>query len=287
MSPQPKDEIQIWSESAPYWERHFSTIREMFAPVSRALMEDAGVGAGNSVLDVAGGSGEPSLSVAERVSASGRVVYTDPVSGMARAARRHTRSEGLGNIFFCQAVAETLPFGSGGFDAVLCRFGVMFFPDATAGIAEMLRVARSGAWVGAAVWQSSEVNPFHHVIVDVLSRYVPPEPEDPDATGAFRFAESGKLERVFLEAGAGNVVQRLLAFKIEASISVDGFWELRSQLSPTLRDKLASLPADQVHQIAEEVKQAARAFSGNGKISFPAQVIIVRGEKVEEVASDE
>ena len=198
---------------------------------------------------------------------------------MARAARRHARTEGLGNIFFCQAVAETLPFGSGCFDAVLCRFGVMFFPDATAGIAEMLRVARSGARVAASVWHSSELNPFHYVIADVLSKYVPPEPEDPDATGAFRFAESGKLERVFLEAGAGNVVERLLAFNIEASISVDGFWELRSQLSPTLRDKLAGLPADQVDQIAEEAKEATRAFSGNGKISFPAQVIIVRGEK--------
>ena len=155
----------------------------------------------------------------------------------------------------------------------------MFFPDATAGVAEMLRVARSGGRVGAAVWQSSEVNPFHHVIADVLSKYVPPEPEDPDATGAFRFAESGKLEGVFLEAGAGNVVERLLAFDIEATISVDGFWELRSQLSGTLRDKLAGLPADQVHQIAEEVKEAARAFSGNGRISFPAHVIVVRGEK--------
>ena len=279
MSPPPKDEIQSWSESSLYWERHFSKIREMFAPISRALIEDAVVGDGDTVLDVAGGSGEPSLSVAERLSESGRVVYTDPVSGMAQAASRHARSEELGNIYFCQAVAEALPFGSSWFDAVLCRFGVMFFPDATAGIAEMLRVARSGARVSAAVWGPAEVNPFHTVISDVVSKYVPPEPEDPDATGAFRFAESGKLERVFLDAGAANVVERLLAFKVEASMSVDSFWELRSQLSGTLRDKLAGLPADQAHQVAEEVKEGASAFSSDGKISLPAQVIIVRGSK--------
>ena len=73
------DEIlNRWTNSAAYWEKHRETIRRMFAPVSEALIEDAEVAAGNTVLDVATGFGEPALRVAEVVG-SGEVVGVDPV----------------------------------------------------------------------------------------------------------------------------------------------------------------------------------------------------------------
>ena len=59
--------LQEWRESAPYWEMHASTIRAMFAPLTAAFIKDAGIVKGQSVLDVAGGAGEPSLSIAETV----------------------------------------------------------------------------------------------------------------------------------------------------------------------------------------------------------------------------
>ena len=57
--------LQEWRASAPYWERHASTFRVMFAPVTDALIKDAGIVKDQSVLDVAGGAGEPSLTIAE------------------------------------------------------------------------------------------------------------------------------------------------------------------------------------------------------------------------------
>jgi ubiquinone/menaquinone biosynthesis C-methylase UbiE len=87
MSQQSDDVIKRWNESAPYWEKHCDVIREMFAPITEALIRDAQVTSGDSVLDVATGPGEPALSIAAVVGATGKVSAIDSVPGMMNAAR--------------------------------------------------------------------------------------------------------------------------------------------------------------------------------------------------------
>src|SRR5437667_12503271 len=87
--------LQEWTESAPYWEKHSATLRTIFAPVTRALIEDAGIISGQSVLDVAGGPGEPSLTIAERVGPTGSVMCTDAVAEMVEDDEREAHSRGI------------------------------------------------------------------------------------------------------------------------------------------------------------------------------------------------
>jgi len=54
-----QDIINRWSVSAPFWEKHREIIRQMFAPVTSALVEDGLIGSGHAVLDIATGPGEP------------------------------------------------------------------------------------------------------------------------------------------------------------------------------------------------------------------------------------
>ena len=108
-----------------------------------------------------------------------------------------------------------------------------------------------------------------------MSHYVETPPADPDAPGAFRFANPGKLASIITEAGAINVRERFLNFHIEAPISPDEFWELRSATSATLREKLAGLSDEQANRVGQEVREAARRFFPNGYMNFPAQMIIV------------
>ncbi len=271
--------LQEWTESAAHWEKHSATLRTIFAPVTRALTEDAGIVRGQSVLDVAGGAGEPSLTIAERVGPTGSVMCTDAVAEMVEAAEREAHRRGIANVGFRQCMAHALPFGDNSFDVVISRLGVMFFPDPVAALREMLRVTKPGGALALAVWQETEQNPFLHVVTEVLSRYVEAPPADPDAPGAFRFAEPGKLASILTEAGAIDVRERFLSFHIEAPISTDEFWELRSATSATLRQKLADLPKEQTVQVAREVREAALEFFPNGKMSFPARMIIVTARK--------
>jgi len=271
--------LREWTESAPYWEKYSSTIRTIFAPITRALIEDAEISKGQSVLDVAGGPGEPSLSIAEVVGPTGSVMCTDAVEEMVEAAKREALRRGITNIRFRQCLADALPFADNSFDCVVSRLGAMFFPDPVAALREMLRVTKAGGALALALWQESEDNPFLHVISEVMSRHVESSPTDPDAPGAFRFAKTGKLANILKSVGAIDVRERLLKFQIEAPISADEFWELRAATSATLREKLARLSQEQANQVAQEVKQAARGFFSNGQMSFPARIIIVTGHR--------
>ena len=126
---QPDQEvINRWSGSAPYWEKHGEIIEQMFAPITQALVEDAQIGRQHAVLDIATGAGEPALSVAAWVGPEGKVFGIDPVPAMVAAARRATERFGLKNAQFDVAFADHLPFPADAFDAVISRFGVMFFP---------------------------------------------------------------------------------------------------------------------------------------------------------------
>lgn len=276
---QAEETLRVWREAAPFWEKYAATIRAMFAPVTFALVEEAPVTRGQTVLDVAGGPGEPSLTIAEVVGPEGSVTCTDAVAGMVAAAEREARRRGVTNIEFRQCRADSLPFDGGSFDAAVSRLGVMFFPDPAAGLREMLRVVRPGGAVSLAVWHRSDLNPFAHVITSVVSRHVDAAPAEPGASGAFRFAETGALARVLEAAGATGVRERVLKFRIEAPVSPAEFWEMRSETSDTLRAKLAGLSAEERVRVAQEVEEAVREFFPGGRMSFPAQMLVVTGEK--------
>src|ERR1700726_2538330 len=130
--------INQWSESAPYWEKHREIIRGMFAPVAQALIEDAKITSRQLVLDVATGPGEPALTIAGLVGPEGKVLGVDPVPQMVEAARREANRRGLQNVSFEVAFAGVLPFPANTFDAVVSRFGVMFFPAPVDSVREML-----------------------------------------------------------------------------------------------------------------------------------------------------
>lgn len=277
--------LREWRESAPYWQKHIATVRRMFSPITQALIDHAGIVEGYSVLDVAGGSGEPSLTIAQTVGPEGVVTCTDAVAEMVAAAGDEAQQRGLTNVVFQQCAAESLPFDSNSFDAVVSRLGVMFFPDPLAALREMLRVTKSGGAVSLAVWYKSELNPFSHAITNVVARYFEATPADPNVPGAFRFAEPGALAQILKNAGAIDVKERVLKFHIAAPISPKQFWDMRSETSGTLREKLATLSPPQTDLIAREVQEAVSEFFPNDQMRFPAQMIIVTGKKSEDSAT--
>ena len=272
--------LREWRESAPYWQKHLGTIRAMFTPVTRALIDDAGLTEGDTVLDVAGGAGEPSLTIADTVGPTGSVMFTDAVAEMVTAAQSEAQRRGVTNIAFRQCAADSLPFENDSFDAVVCRLGAMFFSDPLAALREMLRVTKREGAIALAVWGKSELNPFSYRITEVVERHFGvAAPADPNAPGAFRFAEPGSLARILRDAGAVEVKERVLKFHIAAPISPEEFWEMRSETSGTLREKLATLSPTEVDPIARDVLEAVREYFPNGQMSFPARMIIVTGKR--------
>jgi len=271
--------IGSWSGSAPYWEKHRENIRQMFAPVTQALIESAGIGRGDAVLDIATGPGEPALGVAEFVGPGGRVIGTDVIPNMVEAARRAAERLALGNTRFEVAATESLPFGSDSFDAAISRFGVMFFPAPVDAVREILRVLKPGKKLAMAVWHRAESNPFFYTLSRVLEKFVNSPRPAPDAPDAFRFATPGKLRDVFIEAGATDPTEFPLQFKIRAPITPEEFWSLRSEISEKYREAFAALASEQLAELKRQVIEGLRAYYVDGGMSFPAEVLIVSGTK--------
>ena len=274
---QTSDTLREWRESAPYWAEYHETIRLMFAPLTRGLIDDAAIIPGQSVLDVAGGPGEPSLTIAELVSPAGSVTCTDAVGEMVTAAETEARQRGLTNIRFRQCIAEALPFDDESFDVTVSRLGAMFFPKEAFG--EIVRVTKAGGAIAFAVWDKSEVNPFSYVVTNIMARHVETPPADLNAIGAFRFAEPGKLAGLLRDTGAVDVRERVFKFDIAAPISPPEFWAMRSRTSESLRTKLTTLSEQERSQIANEVAASVKEFFPNNEMSFPAQMRIVSAKK--------
>lgn len=271
--------IDRWRSVAPFWEKHRETIRQMFAPVTQALIVDAGIANGHTVLDVATGPGEPALGIAAVVGPQGKTVGIDPIPEMVAAARRSANQGGFRNTQFDVGFADDLPLPADSFDAVVSRFGVMFAPSPVDAVREMLRVLKPGRKMALAVWHLPESNPFFYTLSQVMERYIDSPPPEPDAPEAFRFAAPGRLRGVLGKAGSIALFERPLSFTIEAPLSVEDFWALRIGLSGRLREKIAVLSPKHLSEAKREALEAMGEYSTAQGMSFPAQVLIVSGTK--------
>jgi hypothetical protein len=155
----------------------------------------------------------------------------------------------------------------------------MFFVDPVTAVREALRVILEDGYVSFVVWGPKEANPFFSTVTDVIDRFVEVPQQDPDAPDPFRFALPGKLAGILQNAEAKNVIERQMNFQIEAAISFEQFWQLRTEMSETLREKMAVIAPAQLPTIKQAVAEAARRYFVSGTMNFPAEALIVSGRK--------
>ena len=113
----------------------------------------------------------------------------------------------------------------------------------------------------------------------MIDRFVEGPPEDSGARDVFRFAVPGELTGILQQAGAKHVVERRLDFQIEAAVSFEQFWQLRTEMSGTLRENMARLAPAQLPTVKQAVADAARRYFVSRTMNFPAEALIVSGRK--------
>jgi ubiquinone/menaquinone biosynthesis C-methylase UbiE len=132
------------------------------------------VTSGMRVLETACGTGILTERLVRRLAGRGTVVATDLNEPMIAHAQR--RFPAAPHLEWRQADATKLPFQDASFDAVICQFGLMFFPDKAAGIREAYRVLKPGGRYLLNTWDALEHNPVARITHETIASFFPSEP---------------------------------------------------------------------------------------------------------------
>ncbi|HSY78416.1 MAG TPA: class I SAM-dependent methyltransferase, partial [Verrucomicrobiae bacterium] len=265
MSDQNPDDLKIkgqqkaaWNDSAEGWKKWWPTFERAAQVVNDRLVALANVRAGNRVLDIATGSGEPALTAARAVGQSGRVVAVDMSPGMLAIARERIDAAGLTNVDLVESDAESLRLDPHSFDAVLCRWGLMFMPDLDGVVRGMHRALKPGGHFAAAVWSVADKVPMLGLARDAIQRITGITPP-PNAPGPMKLADTSILERALLTAGFHDVTIERLIVTFEYP-SPDAFADFRGEIGGT-RATLSKMPADVARQVRDAIVTSAREFA--------------------------
>jgi ubiquinone/menaquinone biosynthesis C-methylase UbiE len=138
-----------WDKAAPHYEQYWA---EQLEPAQRRLLELAGLGPGERVIEVAAGTGLVTFPAARAVGPSGVVFATDISDAMVEALGAAAERQGLRQITAARRDGEALNSTPASFDAALCALGLMYFPDPILALREMAAALRPGGRAVAAVW---------------------------------------------------------------------------------------------------------------------------------------
>ncbi|MGH9007246.1 MAG: class I SAM-dependent methyltransferase [Acidimicrobiales bacterium] len=212
---------------------------DVIPDLGAVLVEACGVKAGDTVLDVACGSGNATIPAALK---GARATGCDLSPTLLDAGRRLATARGA-DVTWREGDAESLPFADGEFDVVVSCVGVMFAPHHQAVADELLRVCRAGGTIGLASWTPEG---FVGQMFATMKPYSPPPP--PGAQPPPQWGDEEHVRRLF-----GNRVESLRSSR--ETVTVDLF-----ETAETFRDYFKTMygPVAATYQaLAAEPDRAA------------------------------
>ncbi len=269
---------QVWNDVARDWSETQKILAPAAQVVSDRLIALAHLTTGQRALDVATGAGDPALTAAQVVGPSGSVVGVDHAPQMLEMARQRATAAGLSNVTFLEGNAQTLDLPPQSFDAVLSRWGLMFFIPLVPALVGFRRALRPGGYLSAAVWGTPQQVPFISAscaaVMSQLGRPLPP----PDGPGPFNLADAGKLAQSLTEAGFSNVQTESLTMSVTFP-STDAFVRDQRLANMLVKTVIEQQPEDQHAALWETVAQTgARMANPDGSITLHNLCVCVSGQ---------
>jgi SAM-dependent methyltransferase len=264
-----EEEMHHWVDL----QARYDTMLEPFAEMIRSA---ARISFGESVLDVGCGCGATTRAAAV-LAVPGEVVGVDLSAPMLDRARQDAEACGLTNVRFLQADAQVHQFEHDHFDAVISRFGVMFFDDPVAAFSSVRAATRPGGRLVFVCWQPMADNAWLLVPGAALAQHIPlPDLGAPDAPGMFAFSDPERVRSVLSDAGWHDVV---LAGR-DTTILVGGGGSVADTVeflrsSSMGRTLLASADADAENKALAAVTSALTPYASDEGVRLGAAVWLV------------
>jgi ubiquinone/menaquinone biosynthesis C-methylase UbiE len=259
--------FQLSIEQAELYEATFVPV--LFAPWADEILAAAHPAPGESLLDVACGTGVVARGAIELVGPTGRVVGLDLNDGMLAVARRLRP-----DVEWRQGDAAALPFEDGSFDVVVCQAALMFFPDRAGALREMARVVTAEGAVAVLVPGRLEASAAYARFVEVASHHAGPEAIDLLST-YFVLGDLDELRGLFDRAGLDVTGTRTMLTTVAIG-SVDDFVTTEVEGSPLIE----RIDEDVYRRIREDARLALAPFiAASGRLEGPIEAHVVTARR--------
>jgi ubiquinone/menaquinone biosynthesis C-methylase UbiE len=263
-------EHKSWSAASPAWKKYDPELLAWVAPVTDRMLERLRLAQGQRILDLASGTGEPSLAIAERVGPLGSVLGSDFVEAMLVVAREKAANRGLHNVEYRVADGETLEVPAGSFDGASMRFGLMFMPDPVAAMKRVHHALKPGGRAVIVTWGAAAKNPWAGIPVAALKRQMEIPAPEPGAPGLFAFADPERLRSTLTQAGFAEVEIDEVANEVGSFADGAAYGEFIFTLSGPLAVLLGQLPADKQAQVKADVAaEIEQQFRRGPRLAIP------------------
>jgi SAM-dependent methyltransferase len=243
------------------------------------MLDMAGIGEGNRVLDVAAGAGEQTLAAARRVGPGGYVLATDISPSILDFAARSAGESGLAQVATRELDGERLEqLAEGSFDAAISRVGLIYFPDRQKALRGMRHAVREGGKVAAIVYSSADNNGFFSRPVSVIRRRANLPPPLPEQPGPFSLGTEDVLQRAFEEAGLRDVQVRTAKAPLELASSQECL-QFEKESFGALHQMLSGLDENEQEAAWSEVAEELSSFDQTAGFSGPCELLVVVGTR--------
>lgn len=232
-----------WDKSAAGWNQHTASIRAWLQHATAAMLDAAGIAAGSRVLDIAAGAGDQTLDIARRTGPQGYVLATDISANVLALAQQNLRAAGFGQIETRLADAQALGLAGAGFDAAVCRLGLMFCAQPDDALDGVRQALKPGGRFSALVFSQPGRNPCLGIMMACALQHAGLPARQPFEPGTLlSLGQPGLLAQLLRDAGFLNIDVRPVAAPFHMPTSRHYVDFVRTSGSPIM-ELLASLPA--------------------------------------------
>ena len=269
-----KRTIKIWNEVAPRYHKRWANTNNGPFQSTEKLLEHAKIKKGDSVLDIACGTGVVTKKISSRIGKNGIVVGLDISKEAIKMAKKINNEKN--NLDFVLADAETIHFKEK-FDVVTCQYALFFFPNSQRALCNVKRSLKKNGTLAVSVHGHNV--PFFNSILDAVTKFVPDyiPPESPDLD---RFGTKKALKNEIKRTGFSKIKIYEFTFRYSPGTFYDYWNNYLKYIAKPLKEKLNKLSLQQIKKIKDLAMKNTIPYTRKDRtIIFPWQVLILTAIK--------